>query len=478
MAVWKKVVVSGSQAELATLRVDNLINGVVTGSANGTLSTVAINGTGPIVATTGSTVIMSGSFSGSFQGSLTGTASFASNAGTASYVSSSNVYGPNGANTILSASFAQTASFALASAASNPLTNGEGISTFSYNGSQVGITVSVSGAADLTQNSITKWDNNANKFATSSLTDDGTNITGTTSIQLTGANSRLSGSFSGSFQGTVNATASWATNAVTASFVTASGVYGPYGSNSVLSSSFALSSSFSAKAGSTVGTLTAGNGITGTAFDGSANQTWSIGAGALINVDADNVYVVTSSLTTNQIPKYVANGLSGSNISDNGTTITLASATNVSAGGLTVTGNSTFNNNLTVAGDLTVAGTASFQNTQNLLIGDRFAALASGSQTLTDGGIIVISSTSAAGMSGSAWYLEAGNGTDNGPYGRWATAFNVHASASAATVSEYAVTVAVSANSTPSAAPTWGGATNGSGNMWVKSDTGDIYIYA
>jgi hypothetical protein len=37
----------------------------------------------------------------------------------------------------------------------------------------------------------------------------------------------------------LNGTASWASNAVTASFITASGVYGPYGSNSVISASYA-----------------------------------------------------------------------------------------------------------------------------------------------------------------------------------------------------------------------------------------------
>ena len=69
MAEWKKVIVSGSDANLASLQVDNLITGVVTGSADGTLGIQAINGTGNILATTGATgVVISGSFSGSFFG--------------------------------------------------------------------------------------------------------------------------------------------------------------------------------------------------------------------------------------------------------------------------------------------------------------------------------------------------------------------------------------------------------------------------
>jgi hypothetical protein len=73
MATWKKVIVSGSTANLAALQVDNLTSGVVTGAA-GNLTTTAINGTGSIVATTGASgLVHSGSFSGSFQGNFVGT---------------------------------------------------------------------------------------------------------------------------------------------------------------------------------------------------------------------------------------------------------------------------------------------------------------------------------------------------------------------------------------------------------------------
>lgn len=72
MATWKKVIVSGSSANLANLQVDSLSSGVVTGAA-GNLTTTAVNGTGNIVATTGATgLIHSGSFSGSFQGDGSG----------------------------------------------------------------------------------------------------------------------------------------------------------------------------------------------------------------------------------------------------------------------------------------------------------------------------------------------------------------------------------------------------------------------
>jgi hypothetical protein len=46
-------------------------------------------------------------------------------------------------------------------------------------------------------------------------------------------------------------------------------------------------------------------------------------------------------------------------------------------------------NSLIVTDDLTVIGTASFQNTENLLVADRFVLFASGSNTTGDGGIVV-----------------------------------------------------------------------------------------
>jgi hypothetical protein len=479
MAQWRKVITSGSTANLAALQVDNLTSGqVVIGAGAGNLTTTAINGTGNIVATTNASGLThSGSFSGSFRGDGSGlTGVVATNP--------------------------------------NSLTNGEGISVFSYNG-LTSQTVSVSGAVDLTNNIITKWDNTNNKFAVSSITDDGTTVSGTTSIKFTGASSALTGSFTGSFAGTLTGTASFASNGGVTSFNTRTGAVtlqasdiSGLGAGIISSSAFtaswasfavtasyvngniftstnvATSASYASTAGQTVASLTAGNGITTFTYNGSSAQTVTVGAGALIGVGAGLTSVNTSSLTTNQIPKYSSNALAGSNISDTGTQVQIAagasSGLSVAAGGISITGNSTFVNNVTVQGDLTVAGTASFQNTQNLLIGDRFAALASGSTTLVDGGIIVVGSTSAAaGMSGSAFYLEVGTGTDTGTYGRFAVAPNVHVSASAVTVDEWVVTAKQSTTAPGANNPTWGGNTNNAaGNMWVDTTAGNIYIWA
>lgn len=370
MATWKKVIVSGSNANLASLQVDNLTSGsVVIGGGTGSLTTTPINGTGNIVATTGATgVAMSGAFTGSFSGSA-----------------------------ILPS-----------------LTQGTGVVPFLYSGSAAA-TVAVSGAAQLTNDLITKWNSTDGKFVNASLTDNGTTVTGATSIQLTGASSILTGSFSGSFTGALGQA------------------------------------------------LTFGVGLSGSAasYNGATAVTLNI-SGA-------------SSLSTNVLTKWTGTGLANTNITDTGTQVQIGSGASsgvtVAAGGINVTGNSTFNSNLTVQGDLTVNGTASFVNSTNLYVKDQFILINSGSGTLADSGIIA--QYNAAG-SGSAIFVEAASA---GTYGRWAVAYDVIGTSTSVAADEYVVTAKINQASNPSADPTWGGSANGEGNMWV-TNAGDIYIYA
>jgi len=309
MANWKKVVVSGSSAELAALKVDNLSSGVVTGAA-GNLTTTAINGTGNIVATTGATnVVMTGSFTGSFAGDGSGLTG-------------------------------------VTAAAGFSLSQGEGISPFSYNGVSAQ-TVAVSGAAQLSDNAITKWNNTDGKFVNSSLTDNGSTITGATSIQLTGASSVITGSFTGSFAGNGSgligvASSSYANNATSASYA-----------NNATSASYALTASFALNANSDL----AFSGSTGTGTVDLQSQVLSIIG------------------TANEIETSAA-----------GQTLTIGLPNNVTIG-----------SNLVVNNNLTVLGTASFQNTENLEVADRFILLASGSNTSGDGGLVIQQGTQNVG---------------------------------------------------------------------------------
>jgi len=281
MANWKKVLVSGSTANIPSLQVDNLTSGqVVIGGGASNLSTTAINGTGTIVSTTGATGLShSGSFSGSFTGNGSGLTGVA------------------------------------ASSLTNALTIGEGLGgAASYNGSAA-VTLTVSGAVDLTNNNLTKWNNTDNKFAPSSITDDGTTVSGATSIRFTGASSSLTGSFTGSFKGD-------------------------------------------------------GSGLTGLVSS--------------LNIDADSGGPSTVALASQTLD--IAGTANEIETSVSGQTITIGLPNNVTIG-----------NNLTVTGDLFVNGTATYINTQDLYVEDKFILLASGSVGTTDGGIVIDRGSDTAG---------------------------------------------------------------------------------
>lgn len=269
----------------------------------------------------------------------------------------------------------------------------------------------------------------------------------------------LSGSFSGSHYGNF-------TGSATGSFVGSGTLRGDFSGSftgsAILSGQF--SGSFSGSA--TLPSLTESTGIVPFTYSGSLPATIAISGAA--------------ALTANLLPKWTGAGFSNSNITDSGTLVTIGagatSGVTVSAGGINVTGNSLFNQNVNITGDLTVAGTASFQNTENVLIADKFILLASGSTSLTDGGFIIATSTAPGGASGSAFFIEAASA---GTFGRFAVAYNVHASSSAVAADEYMVTSKINAgNPSDATPPTWGSTTNGLGNMWVNSTTSDIFIWA
>jgi hypothetical protein len=127
--------------------------------------------------------------------------------------------------------------------------------------------------------------------------------------------------------------------------------------------------------------------------------------------------------------------------------------------------------NATITGNLTVNGTTTTINTDNLLVEDRFALFASGSTTATDGGIVVQAATGAGTATGFALGY-------NATADRWAyqdaLAFNA---TSFGTPTAYAVTAETAAGA-PAANPAYGGSTYGYGNIYVNSSNGEIFIYS
>jgi len=307
------------------------------------------------------------------------------------------------------------------------LTAGTGISTFTYDGAATA-TVAVSGAAQLTNNIVTKWDSAAGKFVDSSLTDNGTVVSGASSLQLTGASSKLSGSFSGSFAGD----GSGLTN------VPASGIV--------------------------LQPLTAGAGIVPFTYSGSVAQSVAISQSG-----------VTNSMLVNSTIS-IAPGTNGTGTTDPvslGETLTINGTANeidvaVGTNSLTIglPADVTISQDLIVSRNLTVQGTASFQNTTNLDVADRFILLASGSNTTGDGGIVIQQGTNGIGE---------GFGYDSA-LTRWGVTGSFDGSQATFVPDAFmaAVVVGGAGVNDPSTAPTRYVA---DGNMFI-ADNGEIYIYS
>ena len=226
---------------------------------------------------------------------------------------------------------------------------------------------------------------------------------------------------------------------------------------------------------------------TGTTFDGAGARTISVKDGG-IDADALAAAVAGTGLSGGGGSALsVDYGSSAGDAAQGNTTITLTQTsgeidiTGTAAQALggapsytigladTITGNRTFSNNVIIGGDMTVNGTASFANTENLLVADRFVLFASGSNAAGDGGVVVQQATNGVGEL---------LGFENG-VGRWGfkTAFN--ASDASFTAQAYAGVVQVgTGQAAGSTAPIFGGSSNGHGTIHVDTDDGEIWIYS
>lgn len=295
-------------------------------------------------------------------------------------------------------------------------------------------------------------------FVGITLTNNGTISGAGSNIILTGANSSLSGSFSGSFFGDGTGI-----TGVNAAFPITIGSVAP------TLKYFVNNGAQNQQVDQTaIGTYMAGAGLTST------NGILAVGAGTGITVNANDVavnYGSTSGTAVQGNTTITVNG-TANEIEITGTAaqalgggpsytiglpndVTIGNDLTVS-GDLGVTGNAVFNNNIIVR------GTASFENTTNLEIADRFILLASGSTADGDGGIVIQTAADKTGVT-FAW--------DGATSDRWGIATGFHASASAYTPEAYmAAVIDIDAGQADTAAY------QKTGN--IKVDAGEIYIYS
>ena len=345
MAEWKKVIVSGSAAQLSQLNV----------------------GSNQQITTSQATTFLTGSFTGSFSGNganLTG-------------VTATAVFPTSQTLTLQST----TKLFSNDGAGNTFVTAGQ-VTGSTYAGISGDVTVNASGVAAIGSSKVTSamivdativgGDIASATVANSNLVNSSITI-GSTSTALGASNTTLAGLTSvtsTTFVGNLTGTATSASFASTAPY---SGLIGtPAGivSGSTLAAGSGQGSTTLTTNGVSSGDITAtGLGTAGTPTF--AGLTISTNAVAINN---------TNGITTNAATFPIANSTA--------TTINLGgSATAINIGAST--GTTTVNNNLSVLGTLYVQGSVTAISSSNLYVADQFILLASGSANNTDGGFVI-----------------------------------------------------------------------------------------
>ena len=317
----------------------------------------------------------------------------------------------------------------------NPLADGNGIADFSYDGGTAGILVAVeadgstltvgAGGVKVSDDGITATqiaddavrtaaiadgDVTNAKLANDSVTIGSTEVDlGATATTLAGLSSVTSTAFVGALTGNAdtatkiasitnsNIVQLAATQALTNKDLTGAGNTFPTFNQdttgnaatateaaSVAANSVALGTDTT---GNYVATLGSGTGVTiGSNTGEGSTPTIAVDYGSTANTAVEGDTTATFAGTTNEITVSDTSAQAiGGNIA-----LTIGLPDDVTIGqDLTVTRDVQIGRNAVVSGNLTVAGTASFQNTQNLDVADRFIRMASGSTAVGDGGIVV-----------------------------------------------------------------------------------------
>ena len=224
----------------------------------------------------------------------------------------------------------------------------------------------------------------------------------------------------------------------------------------------------------------------GTTFDGSGARTISVKDGG-IDADALAASVAGTGLSGGAGSALsVDYGSSAGTAVQGNTTITLSqtageiditgTAAQALGGGPsytigladTISGNRTFSGDtITFNNDVVVQGTASFQNTENLLVADRFVLFASGSDSTGDGGIVVQQGTQDVGEL---------FGYDSGET-RWGVTSSFSADSSAFTPDAFMAAVTTLASTNPNTSGP-DARYDAVGNIYVSSGDESIWIYA
>ena len=168
--------------------------------------------------------------------------------------------------------------------------------------------------------------------------------------------------------------------------------------------------------------------------------------------------------------KLYLNDAGGEHISGNGSILSIAAGSEIdlTATDIDINGAVDVSGNLTVGGNLDVNGTVTTIDTVNVMVSESFSTHASGSSTAGDGGIGVQFNAN-GDTRGFGWDASAT---------RWSFQNDLSYSASLISPDAFVSTVETGTGDGDSQGnPTYGGAT-GYGNIYIDTDDGEIWIFA
>lgn len=485
MATWKKIVVSGSSVS----QLNNDSNYLVSGDSG---------------------VVLSGSFSGSFQGDGSGLT------GVSAQVEESLLFGAGIVGGTFDGSTAVTASIDSGSLAGNGLTTSAG--AFVVQASDSTISVGAGG--------ISVDEANLSGIPNSALTNDSITF-GTTDVALgdtisqldiTGYSGSFTGSFTGNFVGTTDLPDLTDGNGIADFTYDGSGVASVAVEADTTTGGNTKPVAVSANGvGFDISTID-GAGLTASAGELAVNTDDSsieingdvlrVKASGVTNamLEHDSITIGSTEITLGAVATTTVAGLTltgttasgsfsgsfegdGSGLTGLVSTLDISGSTGTGAvdlltQGLTVEGTAneivtvasgqtitvslpddvTIGQDLIVSNNLTVLGTASFQETTNLTVADRFVLFASGSNTTGDGGIVVQQDTQDVGE---LFGFDAATT-------RWAVTSSFDASTSTFTPDAFMASVIEGTTNDPTDAPS---RYQKKGNIFI-ADNEDIFIYS
>ena len=215
------------------------------------------------------------------------------------------------------------------------------------------------------------------------------------------------------------------------------------------------------------------DGTSSLSIDVDAASNFNTSAGDItIDSEAGSVNIDGGESAANAIKIVASDGAGGIDIDAGSAGINVDSTGGITVGGTNATGVTLGKSDttVTVAGSLDVNGTVTTIDSANTYIADKFMIIASGSTSDTDGGILI------QNAAGAGYGLGYDSGID-----RWVFDADLAHTATDIVPDAYVGVIQTGTTHGDSVAvPTYGGTTNGVGTIYIDTDAGDqgIWIYS